>query len=325
MTTPEPVSPAPDTEALRQQVAEALMNSRDPSDNPAVDESHRHANHQYSWACHLCTNNVDALTDALLPLFAELAAENAMVRHWLGQAQQVRDEEVIGARTARSERDEARTEVAGLRADLDRARAEVERLEKQATVYRNAYGRTEKVLDKALGTEEHDGAGEGQAADVYLLMQQRDQARAELARVSGALPIPDDAAAVEKLARWLFRMTGRRQGEPLYGDGAASPERQEKRWNTWLEDEDRDRLREMACHVLADLGATPTTDPVQRLTLAELHAVLHANLLAECGCTGGPDCAARFHGHGCALDPCGEALATPTTGPAPAAADGGDR
>lgn len=117
--------------------------------------------------------------------------------------------------------------LAGLRSDLDQARTERD------------------ILDKAL-----QDARKIAATYRHLL---------ETRRGAGARTIPDDAA--ERLARWLFRMNGRRQGEPLYGDGAASPERQEKRWTTWLEDEDRERLREMARHVLADLGATPTTDP----------------------------------------------------------------
>lgn len=61
--------------------------------------------------------------------------------------------------------------------------------------------------------------------------------------------------AVEVLARWLFRMGGRRTDEPLYGEGAADPRRQEQRWDTWLEEGDRERLREIARVVLADLDS----------------------------------------------------------------------
>jgi hypothetical protein len=50
-----------------------------------------------------------------------------------------------------------------------------------------AYQRVQKVLDRALGTEEADGAGEGIAEDVALLAQQRDRARAEVERARAAL------------------------------------------------------------------------------------------------------------------------------------------
>jgi hypothetical protein len=66
-----------DTTALRDQIARALTTSRDPNDDAAVDESHLHANHDYSYACHLCTNNVDGLTDALLSVVAPLLATAA--------------------------------------------------------------------------------------------------------------------------------------------------------------------------------------------------------------------------------------------------------
>jgi hypothetical protein len=99
-------------------------------------------------------------------------------------------------------------------------------------------------------------------SDEWLRMAR--QARAELA--SRSTPPQDaglpDATQVETLARWLFRMNGRQASESLYGDGAATPERQEKRWNTWLTEIDRDRLREIARTVLADLKAAPATDPV---------------------------------------------------------------
>lgn len=190
------VSPVPDTEALRNQLARAI------SVQWLDDESLRGRTDYYS------------LSDAVLPIIAEREA--------------------------------------GLRADLDQARAE-------ATGYEAALRSAQRAL--VLLEQQRDAlrAAICRAAVVDWNTTNVDtDYEAMLAHLAGARPIPDDAA--ERLARWLFRMTGRRQGEPLYGDGAASPERQEKRWNTWLEDEDRDRLREMARHVLADLGATPTTD-----------------------------------------------------------------
>lgn len=42
--------------------------------------------------------------------------------------------------------------------------------------------RVERTLDRYLGADAHHGTGEGTAADVELLGQQRDEARAELAR-----------------------------------------------------------------------------------------------------------------------------------------------
>jgi hypothetical protein len=51
-------------------------------------------------------------------------------------------------------------------------------------MYEIAYWAVEKVLDEALGTEEEDGSGGGIAAEVYLLMEQRNQARAEVARLT---------------------------------------------------------------------------------------------------------------------------------------------
>ncbi len=49
-------------------------------------------------------------------------------------------------------------------------------------MWHRAYMDVQAVLDKALGTEEEDGAGGGIAGDVALLAAQRNEARAELAR-----------------------------------------------------------------------------------------------------------------------------------------------
>src|ERR1700734_554899 len=50
-------------------------------------------------------------------------------------------------------------------------------------MWHQAYMDVQKVLDKALGTGEDDGAGAGIAADVWLLADQRDKARAEAAQL----------------------------------------------------------------------------------------------------------------------------------------------
>jgi len=48
-------------------------------------------------------------------------------------------------------------------------------------MWHRAYMDVQAVLDKALGTEEDDGAGAGIAADVWLLAHQRDESRAQVA------------------------------------------------------------------------------------------------------------------------------------------------
>lgn len=50
-------------------------------------------------------------------------------------------------------------------------------------------------------------------------------------------------------------------------------------------------------------------DGVGRLTSPQLHAVLHSYSPYDSLCTGGQDCPAQVHAHGCALDPCGAASA----------------
>jgi hypothetical protein len=49
-------------------------------------------------------------------------------------------------------------------------------------MWEQAYMDVQKVLDKALGTEEEDGTGGGIASEVWLLAHQRDEARADLAK-----------------------------------------------------------------------------------------------------------------------------------------------
>lgn len=84
---------------------------------------------------------------------------------------------------------------------------------KPATMYERAYCDVQEVLDEALGTEEEDGAGEGIAADVRLLAAQRDEARAEVerltaeqqradARIAGLLRLRDEERALHHELLW---------------------------------------------------------------------------------------------------------------------------
>jgi len=54
-------------------------------------------------------------------------------------------------------------------------------------MWHRAYMDVQAVLDKALGTEEDDGAGAGIAADVWLLAHQRDESRAQVAQLAARL------------------------------------------------------------------------------------------------------------------------------------------
>jgi hypothetical protein len=54
-------------------------------------------------------------------------------------------------------------------------------------MWHQAYMDVQAVLDKALGSEEEDGAGAGIAADVWLLAHQRDEARAQVAQLAARL------------------------------------------------------------------------------------------------------------------------------------------
>jgi hypothetical protein len=51
------------------------------------------------------------------------------------------------------------------------------------SMYERCYFEIQRVLDQALGPNVTDGAGLGIVADVQLLAQQRDEARAELERL----------------------------------------------------------------------------------------------------------------------------------------------
>jgi hypothetical protein len=247
VTTPEPVSPAPDTEALRAYLRRTIGGDFERRLIAAdlVDDD-------------------DALS--VLRVFEDVVP--AIEREITSRHEAF----VLMLADAKAERDER---IAGLRADLDRARRERDKLADLHRGEARTHDETIASLNAvraereawssvARGLARRVSAGRAAASEMIdrhlhsmnILRAECEElhASARRARSAGARTIPDDAA--ERLARWLFRMNGRRQGEPPYGDGAASPERQEKRWNTWLEDEDRDRLREMARHVLADLGVT---------------------------------------------------------------------
>lgn len=106
-----------------------------------------------------------------------LRAELADVRQSLKIVESQRD-------NARSEADrldhllsQAHDEVDAARREPDQAHATARRM----SMFERAFWDTQEVLDKALGPDERDGAGEGLAGEVRLLAQQRDQARAELA------------------------------------------------------------------------------------------------------------------------------------------------
>lgn len=156
MTTPEPVSSAPDTEALRQQVAEASYQAWQGSSPLSFAEQADDVRDEYLRAA-----------DALLPLIAEREA--------------------------------------GLRADLDRTRADAIAWERaaraevdSARIQIDSLSRMLRGMARRLGWMRSDCGDNLDAALGY--KRERDEARAELARVSGDRTIPDDAA--ERQCNW---------------------------------------------------------------------------------------------------------------------------
>lgn len=73
-----------------------------------------------------------------------------------------------------------RPDMAALVAEVERLRSEVEA---SRFMYERCYFEIQQVLDRAHGTEEGDGAGAGIVLEVDLLLQQRDEARAEVERL----------------------------------------------------------------------------------------------------------------------------------------------
>ena len=76
--------------------------------------------------------------------------------------------------------------------DLDEGQREVDMRIGEAVIvhtepdpmWERAYMDVQRVLDKALGAKEEDGAGYGIAGDVHLLASQRDEAREKLAAIT---------------------------------------------------------------------------------------------------------------------------------------------
>lgn len=110
-------------------------------------------------------------------------------------------------------------QVTELRAEVKRLTGQLAKAKSDGQMYQDRYWAVQEVLDVALGPNEEDGSGEGMAADVHLLAQQREEARAEaeqLRGVVGALRVTvremlaafDEvepyvrASTVEKAAMW---------------------------------------------------------------------------------------------------------------------------
>ncbi|GAB2964276.1 hypothetical protein [Saccharothrix stipae] len=267
MATPEPVSPAPDT-ALPL-LAELLAE---------LDTAHRERDKLCREVDRLTAAGASPAPDteappldlherllALVPYMSRrvppASTENLLdqVASDIGQERRVR-ELLLGAlaivveplgitreqveSSPHGEAIRAREQVAGLRADLHRARDE-----------RDA---RQRVLDEI---REHLDLPD--TADLAMVestaraaIQTAHDLTAELARVSGARPIPDDAAAVDRLAVWLLRAMG---GNIVDGPGDAAA--WQDAFENGLTDNQRATWRAAARALLADLGATPTTGP----------------------------------------------------------------
>lgn len=122
-------------------------------------------------------------------------------------------------------------DVAGLRADLDQALRERDEAQRQEAAWRASAQESDKGLT--------------------LYAREVRRLRAELA---GARTIPDDAA--ERAALRMFR---------VHVYGTLTSERHDasarNQWVKVLDEDDRETWRKLARELLADLGATPTTDP----------------------------------------------------------------
>lgn len=70
-----------------------------------------------------------------------------------------------------------------MESEVNKLRAELSKATYDLDMYRGCYFAVQDVLSAALGPNEEDGAGEGIAADVHLLAEQRDEARAALDRI----------------------------------------------------------------------------------------------------------------------------------------------
>ncbi|MEO3856125.1 hypothetical protein [Acrocarpospora sp. B8E8] len=92
--------------------------------------------------------------------------------------------------------------IAGARSDVPDLVAEVDRLRTamRLSFSPSLYLEIQEVLDKAHGSGEGDGAGAGVVADVWLLIEQRDRARAENERLRSG--IADAIRDVDVQASW---------------------------------------------------------------------------------------------------------------------------
>jgi hypothetical protein len=97
------------------------------------------------------------------------------------------------------------------------------------SMWERAYMDVQAVLDKALGTREEDGAGEGIAADVALLVRQRNNARTEAERLSelvkpGLFPSPAAIAEAVTAERERILAVAERIKETHQQPGSATDE-----------------------------------------------------------------------------------------------------
>lgn len=139
--------------------------------------------------------------------------------------------------------------LASVDADRDEARSEVDALRRIAKAGLDTVARVDRVLDEALGRAENDGTGDGQAADVYLLMQQRDEAQAEVQRLTDS----ESLAVVEAIRRAEHaEQTARLATQNL---ATATSERDDAR-------AERDLLRRLAADALRAVHATHAPIPV---------------------------------------------------------------
>lgn len=83
----------------------------------------------------------------------------------------------------------AQGDIAWLVTEVERLTAENAEVRQQADHHLGIRLEAEKVLDGELGTEEEDGAGEGFVADVALVVERLNDARAEIAKLHRELAV----------------------------------------------------------------------------------------------------------------------------------------
>lgn len=244
-------APAPDTEALQQQVRVAIAQSY------GYD----------SWAEVVAVKDgeqagISGAADAVLAL--------PWIKYAAGQRHVVTMHERNNAAIAKTNREFAE-ENAGLRADLDQAHATPPSMVRDLLDALKLGPMPDRPLDTVWTTllkivsEQEDNRHATAMAGVRDRLEVK-QLRAEVARVSGARPSPDDAAAVERfdavfdVAIRLFRELS--TGEHGYPGAPA-------RRTRWIAESRIDTYHQVLSAArewrtrreLADLGATPTTGP----------------------------------------------------------------